>query len=195
MSLTLSIAGLFLSVIAVATSTLLLVRQTAFMRHSNEIPILTDLYQEFRTAEFQTAQDYVRNSLTLAYDPSLGISKLPDEARYAVRRVANFYTSLGALVALGLADEKFVVSLLGNPADRSWKVLEPYILREREIQDNNDILAFYEDIIYRIRENCPVIKAYGIKLKKLTNAPASVGYFQRTPWGGDVDPQPGSDES
>jgi hypothetical protein len=174
MSLTLSIAGLFLSVIAVATSTFLLVRQTAFMRHANEIPILTDLYQEFRSAEFQKAQDYVRDSLPPASDPSLGISKLPDEARYSVRKVANFYTSLGALVALGLADEKFVVSLLGNPADRSWRVLEPYILREREIQGNDDILAFYEDMVHRIRENYPVIGAYGIKLKRVTNSPTSV---------------------
>ena len=125
------------------------------------------------------AQDYVRNSLTSACDPSLGISKLPDEARYSVRKVANFYTSLGALAALGLADERFVVSLLGNPADRSWKILEPYILRERDIQDNDDILAFYEDLIHRIRENFRVIRACGIKLKRVTASPTSVDYAQR----------------
>jgi hypothetical protein len=195
MSLTLSIAGLFLSVIAVATSTLLLVRQTAFMRHANEIPVLTDLYQEFRSAGFQSAQDYVRNSLTSACDPSLGISKLPDEARYSVRKVANFYTSLGALVALGLADEKFVVSLLGNPADRSWKVLEPYILRERDIQDNDDILAFYEDMVHWIRENFPVIEAYGIKLKRVTASPTSVDFSQRRRRADNIGSQPSGDKS
>ncbi|HEX3958851.1 MAG TPA: hypothetical protein VHZ03_19850 [Trebonia sp.] len=194
MSLGLSIAGLFLSVIAVGASTLLLVRQTAFMRHANEIPILTNLYQEFRSPDFQKAQDYVRNSLAPSFNSSLGISELPDEARYYVRKVANFYTSLGALIVLRLADEKFVISLLGNPADRTWKVLEPYILREREVQGNDDILAFYEDMVHRIRENYPVTKAYGIKVKRVTNSVMTIGYFQRTPLADNMDTQVRNDE-
>jgi hypothetical protein len=167
MSDTLSIASLILSIIAVVTSTLFLVRQTLFMRHANEIPISVDLYQEFRSVEFQSAEEYVLKSLAANYEPSIGLSNLPDEARNATYRVAAFYSSLGALVALGMADERFAVSLLGDAAERDWRTLEPYIFRERELCGDAYVFAFYEDLVCRTRENYPVTEAYGLKFKRV----------------------------
>jgi hypothetical protein len=169
MSNTLSIVSLILSVVAVATSTLFLVRQTTFMRHANEIPISVDLYQEFRSAEFQTAEEYVLKSLSGSHNPSIGLSNLPNEARNPSYRVAAFYSSLGALVALGLVDERFAVSLLGDAAERAWRTLEPYIFNERRICGDDYVFAFYEDLVCRTRENYPVTKAYGLKFKRVSD--------------------------
>lgn len=117
MNTVLAVASILLSLLAVATSTLLLVHQTLFMRHANEIPVSVDLYQEWRSAEFQTAREYLRKSLSSRHDSSTGLSALPKEARNPGYRVAAFYSSLGALVALGLVDERFAVSLLGDATE------------------------------------------------------------------------------
>jgi hypothetical protein len=167
-SLVLSIVGVLLSAIALAVSTLLIVRQTVFMRHANEMPVIVELYQEFRSTEFQAAHDYVLNELSGAFDPILGISKLPHRARIPALKVTTFYTSLGSLVLHGMVDEKFLISTLGTALDRAWTILEPYINGERELRGNTEILAFYEDLVCRTRENYPLSKAYGIRFKRVS---------------------------
>lgn len=169
MSIALNITSLLLSVVAVATSTLILVRQTVFMRHANEIPVSVELYQEFRSAEFQAAEEYVLKALLASNDQSIGLSNLPSEARNPSYRVAAFYSSIGALVTLGLVDERFAVSLLGDAAERDWRTLEPYIFRERQLCGDDYVFAFYEDFVCRIRENYPVTKAYGLKFKRVSD--------------------------
>jgi hypothetical protein len=159
MNSVLGIASIALSLIAVATSTLLLVRQTLFMRHANEIPVSVDLYQEWRTTEFQAARAYIRDSLSNNHKSSIGLEGLPSEARNATYKVAAFYSSLGALVALGLVDERFAVSLLGGSAEVDWTILEPYIFRQREINGSDYAFAFYEDFVCRVRMNYPLTEA------------------------------------
>jgi hypothetical protein len=68
---------------------------------------------------------------------------------------------------LGLAGERFVVAFLGTAANVTWDRLEPYVIREREIRGDGEILAFFEDFVCRIRENHPLEKAYGLELKKI----------------------------
>jgi hypothetical protein len=133
MTSALSIASILLSLVAVAITTLFLARQTLFMRHANEIPVPVDLYQEWRTTEFQAARSYVRDSLSSSYEPSMGLARLPIEARNPTYKVAAFYSGLGALVAFGLVDERFAVSLLGDPAAADWTILEPHTFSQREI--------------------------------------------------------------
>lgn len=169
MTLALNLVSISLAVVALATSTVFVVRQTTFMRHGNEMPVSITLYQEYRSADFQRAQNYVLDSLAASFGPESGLSNLADEARIPSSQVAAFYTSLGALVALGLVDEKFAVSILGSAAHRTWNILEPYIFREREIRDDRDTLAFYEDFVCRTRENHPLTKAYGLKFKRVNS--------------------------
>jgi hypothetical protein len=164
----LSIASILISLVAIATSTLLVVRQTLFMRHANEIPVSVELYQEWRSAEFQTARAYIRESLSSSYDSSMGLSKLPIEAYIPSYRVAAFYSSLGALVNLGLVDERFAVALLGGSAEADWRTLEPYILRQREMAGSDYVFAFYEDFVCRTRINYPITKAYGLRFKRVS---------------------------
>src|SRR3954468_11682462 len=97
-NLLISIVGLVLSIMALATSTLLLFRQTTFMRHANQIPVSLNLMREYRSADFQRAQDYVMAALSAEHDPSLGVTHLPQEARRPTAHITSLFSSLGGLV-------------------------------------------------------------------------------------------------
>ena len=175
MSLFISVAGLILSVAALATSTLLLFRQMTFMRHANQIPVSLNVMQEYRSADFQDARDYVLTALPAEHDPSLGFTHLPQEARRPAIQVTSLFSSLGSLVFFDMIDEKFVVSTLGYRVNEAWEVLEPYILNERKIRNDKDFQTFFEDLVCRIRENWPPEDAYGLKLKSARRTAPSTG--------------------
>jgi hypothetical protein len=137
------------------------------MRHTNEIPVATELHQEFRSTEFQQAYVFVLDSFSSTFDPSSGISNLPTEARIKSTRVAGLFTSLGGLVTLGLVDERYAVSLMGVQASRAWVILEPYIIHERKMRDDAEIYAFFEDLVCRAKDNYHLTKAYGIKFRRM----------------------------
>lgn len=167
-SLVLSVIGLLVSLIAAGISSFLLIRQITFQRHANQVPVAISLGQEYRSDDFQRAQDYVLNVLPSEHEPTSGVTRLPDEARRNVLRVITFFTGLGNLVFFDIADEEFVIGFLGNRIAKTWEVLEPYIAQERALENNPDFLVFFEDLVCRILERGPAIDAYHFKLKRLT---------------------------
>lgn len=169
MSLSLNLISLFLSIAALVASTLLLIRQTAFMRHANEIPVAIDLHQEFRSAEFQQAYIFVLDTLATTCSSDMGISKLPTGARIQCTKVGGLFSSLGGLVVLGLVDERYAVSLMGVQASRAWAILEPYITNERQARGDTEIYAFFEDLVCRTRDKYPLTKAYGIRFRRMAD--------------------------
>ncbi|MER6514628.1 hypothetical protein ABT158_47995 [Nonomuraea sp. NPDC001636] len=138
LSLLVNVFALVLSVLALVVSSITALKQYAMMRHANEVPILVDLMQEFRTDEFQQSETYVIERLAAEHDPDLGCSRLPDEPRLAVNAVTAFFSGFGALVAMRMADDALVVPLIGYRANRAWIALEPFIRRERELRGPND---------------------------------------------------------
>ncbi len=167
-SLILSIVGLATSLAAVGISSTLVIRQTRFQRHANQVPVAVSLGQEYRSDDFQLAQDYVLNALATAHEASSGVTGLPAEARRRVLRVTTFYTGLGGLVFFDIAEEEFVVGFIGNRIKGAWDALEPYILQERILMKNPDFLVFFEDLVCRTRERGRTVDTYHSKLKRLT---------------------------
>jgi hypothetical protein len=169
-SLFLSIVGVAISLAAVGVSAFLVIRQIKFQRHANQVPVAVSLGQEYRSEDFQLAQDYVLNVLPTEHEASLGVTGLPGEARRRVLQVVAFFTGLGGLVFFDIADEEFVVGFLGNRIERAWHALEPYIVQERILENNPDFVVFFEDLVCRIRERGPAVDAYRSKLKRLLSA-------------------------
>jgi hypothetical protein len=167
-SLILSIIGLALSLVATGISTFLVIRQTRFQRHANQVPVAMTLGQEYRSEDFQLALDFVMHVLPVRHDSGLGISHLPEDARRYARRVAAFFTGLAGLVFFDVADEEFAIGFFGNRASDVWDVLEPYIVRERAQENNPDFLVFFEDLVCRVRERGLAVNAYRSRLRKLT---------------------------
>jgi len=172
-SLILSLIGIVVSLGAVAVSTLLVIRQIRFQRHANEVPIAISMGQEYRTAEFQQALNYVTITLAEEHHVGLGLTNLPADAGEHALRVARFFTWLSGLVFFDIADEELIVGLLGSPINRAWEVLEPYILQERVAQNYPDAYVFFEDLVCRIRERELQVEEYSSKLKRLTPSPAA----------------------
>jgi hypothetical protein len=156
----LNILALGISLLSLAITGLIAARQSTLMRHSNELPIFVELTQEYRSEDYQRAELYVLRQLSTEQPASRGISNLPEGPRMAVTRVFSFYSALGAYVALGLADEQVVISLLGYSINRAWSALEPYILRERTLRNDDYHLIFFEELVCRTRDNWPPHVAY-----------------------------------
>jgi hypothetical protein len=87
----LNLAAVVFSLIAIVASTTTAVRQSKLMEHSNLLPILSDVFGEFRATEFFNDMQYVAHSLWKDFPPST--SQWPDlpEDKTHVRRVADFF--------------------------------------------------------------------------------------------------------
>lgn len=161
------IISLIISLVALLTAALLAIRQSILMRHTNELPIFIELTQEFRSRDFQRAEEYVLNQLAAEHSADLGISGLPEDAKAAVTTVLIFFNTFGAYVYFGLADEKIVVSLYAYRANRAWVALEPYIFAERRFRNDDYHVSFFEDLVCRIRDNWPPGVKYHLDEQRL----------------------------
>ena len=133
-ALSLNILALILSLAALAISAALALRQLRTMQQANLLPVVADFFQEFERQGLLQNFDYVTNELYTEYSPSLGFSRLPEPARTHITCLSNFNESLGMLVAHRVIDERVAISAFGSQCDRAWRLLEPFILREREIR-------------------------------------------------------------
>jgi hypothetical protein len=131
----------------------LAIRTSTLMRHTNELPIFTEMSQELRSRDFQRDETYVLQGLAGDHSPDLGISRLPEDAKAAVTSVLLYFNNLGAYVAFGLIDENIVVSMFAYRANRAWVSLEPYILEERRFRNDDYHVSYFEDLVCRIRDN------------------------------------------
>jgi hypothetical protein len=163
----LSVVSLVISLVSLLTAARLAVRQSALMRHANELPIFIELTQEFRSPDFQHAEEYVLRKLATEHSPDLGISNLPEDAKVAVSTVLTFFSTFGAYIAFGLADEKIVISIFGYRANRAWVALEPYILGERKLRNDDYHAGYFEDLICRVRDNWPPLVKYKLEVRRL----------------------------
>ena len=163
----LNVMALTISILSLLAATYLAARQYRITRHANELPILVQLTQELRSSEFQEAEDYALRVLEAEHSCDLGITNLPIRAKTAVTTLLTFYSSFGAYIILGLADEKVIVSLFGFRANRAWVALEKYIQQERILRNDSEYVAYFEDLVCRVREHWPPPKTYGILLLKM----------------------------
>lgn len=171
----LNIVALVISILSATLTVVIAFRQSGLTRHTNELPILVELTQEFRSTDFQQAEEYILSQLAEEASPEVGTSGLPADAKHAATTVNSLFISFGAYIVFGLADEKIVVSLFGYRADRLWRVLEPYVMAERALRGNdNNYCNFFEDLVCRTRDNWPVIEGYGIEVQHLND--------QMKPW-------------
>lgn len=169
--------ALILSAAALVVSLVMALKQVTIMRGSNQLPVLVELLQEFRSVDFQRAEAYVLERLAQENDPADGMTGLPEEARVAVNKVIGFFSGFGYYTTRRMADESLVIPLLGYRANRAWKVLDPFIRRERELRGNSDRYAcLYEHFVSRVRANMPLDTSFGLRLRTLPpEAPGSSG--------------------
>jgi hypothetical protein len=183
-----AVSGTVLNVTAVAVSFFALVfslffavQQLRVMRQTNQMPIFIDMIREFRSKEFQQAEQYVLHRLKYENSPDLGLLKLQDEALIAAATVYSFFGVLADLVIRGIISEEAAISTLGFRASNLWTAMEPFIVAERELRGDNDFACYFEDLVSRVRPNWPPEKYYGRTLHRLDGVNADAAAKQIIP--------------
>jgi hypothetical protein len=131
--LALSVVSVVIALLALTISTVLAARQTTLSRQANHVPVFIDLIAEFRSLDFNKNYDYVCRRLREEHDPLVGIAGLPDPARAALYDVAYFYQVIAGLLSLTILEEHAIVAMLHHRIGEVWKAIEPFVLREREL--------------------------------------------------------------
>jgi hypothetical protein len=169
-SLVLNVAALTISLVALSISATLTARQLSVMNRANALPVITSFFSEFQRSELLEHLDYVAKELHFEHSPDLGVSRLPEPARSHVSGLASFFEATGALVAWNVIDKRVAISSCGTQCDRAWRLLEPFILGEREARGGSRYQVYFEDLVCRIRETPPPVVERRMGLKQLPRA-------------------------
>jgi hypothetical protein len=154
-----SIVPLVLSGIAIILSFYAALKQIGISRKANSLPLVIDLFREYRCIKFKEHQDYVFNELRNKYSSvEHGISNLPKDARDHVRVFSFFFNNLGVLVYHKLADIELIISYMGGNIIRSWEILRPYIEKEIDLRGNGSpYQGYFRRLAFQIK-NHPKLK-------------------------------------
>jgi Domain of unknown function (DUF4760) len=147
---TLATFGTFVVIAATAIAALVQLRHA---RSSNQIEALAELREGTENPEMRSAERIVRHDLVqMMKDPAFRYELANQEAMTAqtqsswsdIRRVANFFENMGALVKNGLADERLVLDIFSDRVSFNWEVLSPVVVIVRESTTNEAIWENFE---------------------------------------------------
>jgi hypothetical protein len=167
-NLALNVVALAFSLVAIAVSSIIALRQVKIMQHSNLLPVMIDMFREFRAPEFKKHMDYIGESLWKeAPHESFGTSNLPEPARLHVTPVASFFNTVGVLVANEVITDLTVASYMGGSTIRAWSRLAPYIRNERTRRHDENYYLFFEHLAFLVSENPPSRLNARLKLRTM----------------------------
>jgi hypothetical protein len=167
-SLLINVAALAFSLLALITSTVIALRQSKLMQHSNLLPILNDLFERFRSPDFKHHLRYVTNELQDNYPPgTTDIDNLPEAADRHVAPVVDFFNLVGLLTANGIIDDLLVASYMGRSVKLAWKHTEPYIRAARRRRNDPNVSLFFEHLAYLMSKNEPSTINRRLRLGKM----------------------------
>ncbi|MFD5539845.1 hypothetical protein ACFWIJ_19025 [Streptomyces sp. NPDC127079] len=146
-TLLVNVVTLLLSMTAIGVTLLLTLRQIRLMNNSNQLPLVLDLFREWRSAEFVHSEERLWADLISGEGADQGISGLEQPIRDDVYHVCAFYQMLAYLVAFRVVDEDLVFLATHYRILRTWETVRPYALAERHIRgDPYAYLNFFEDL-------------------------------------------------
>lgn len=172
-----------ISVLAVIISLFATITSYIMSKKNNSIPIVVDMFQEFRSESFKNDQKFIFENLSVIYKPPVGYRELNPVHQRKVMHVSHFYDNLGLLVAHKIVDERLITSFMGEATLMTWKKLEPFIRRERELVlktngVNDDYQTFFEDLAARVLANPPHEIRNTLCLRKYDKNPTKYKYFK-----------------
>ena len=134
------------SIVALITSIVFALRQSRLMRYASDIPVMIDLFDEFRSSDFVRRERYVWTALGSDADPAQGFQGMPDDVYESAYNVCAYYQMVAYLVAFGRLDSRLAILPLHYRAIRTWSVVKPYVEGERILRgDRYSFLNFFED--------------------------------------------------
>jgi Domain of unknown function (DUF4760) len=147
---TLATFGTFLVIAGTAIAAIVQLRHA---RSSNQIEALAELREGTENPEMRLAERFVLHDLSKKLkEPGFRYQLINPRAMTAetqsswsdIRRVANFFENMGALVKSGLADKGFVLDIFNNRLLSNWEQLTPVVAIVRESTGRNAIWENFE---------------------------------------------------
>jgi hypothetical protein len=120
-------------------------KQYLLQKRSVNVPVVMEILTSFRDPQLHASLEAVTRNLPHA-DPSKGLGGLKPELRNHVFNVAYFFQMVAGLVLMDLADARVFTTLLRARLISTWTAMEPFIIREREINPSTgpEFLTLYE---------------------------------------------------
>lgn len=163
--------SLVFSALALAISAAVALRQLRLARHTNLLPVMIDMFQEFRQPEFKEHLAYIQDRLWDECPPQDSAGwPLPPAAWVHVAPATSFFNTVGLLVAHGVIDEIVPASYMGGSILRTWSRLAPYVHRERERRQDPNYLGFFEHLAFLAHRNPPSRLAVKLKLHRMPSS-------------------------
>jgi len=148
------VLALVISLIALTVSAYLAARQTKTAAAGYALPVVLEVFDQFRTPEFFTARQYVYHRLNVEFDPPVALVDLPVDVQTTVRLVAGRYDDLGKLVAHGIIDEDLIIGSNGTATRKVWAAVKPFVLLDRR-ENNATTWCYLEDLARRVERRPP----------------------------------------
>jgi hypothetical protein len=143
----LNVISLVFSVLAIGVSGLLTYRQVRHMQQANLLPVIIQLFGEFRADEFKTHLRFVEHELWTDADREvLGTEDMSDLAKSHVVPVQNHFNTVGILLANKVIDDVLVSSYMGGSVVMAWRQIGPYIYNERRRRGDPNYQGFFENL-------------------------------------------------
>jgi hypothetical protein len=122
--------------VVIATTAIAALVQLRHMRSSNQIAILTTVYETLESDHFAAARRYLTTELPPLLESDAGLALLagppPMAAETApIREVANFFENVGAFVKNGMIDKRIACDLWAGVVLQAWSATEPVVLIRR----------------------------------------------------------------
>lgn len=149
-----NLTAIVISVVSLAVSGLLAIRQNRTASAGYALPVVLEIFDQFRSEEFFDARRYVFDRLNKDFVSPVAYSDLPKEVRTKVRIVAGRYDDLGKLVAHDIVDEGLIIGSNGTAIRRVWESVAPFVLDERR-KSGQQTWRYLEDLACRATRTPP----------------------------------------
>lgn len=152
LSILINVAAIAISILALAVSTYLAVRQALAAKQANQIPVFVDLLREARSPEFRNRERSLWRELG-NYDQTKGFAGLPKERRDDAEVVCSYYSALAYCIAIGVVEHDLAVIPIHYRLLKTWESVYPFVIAEREIRgDGESFLNLLEDFVAEARQ-------------------------------------------
>jgi hypothetical protein len=148
-----SIASVFIAAVAVCIATWQVRASAKNAERSNALPVLSEIFSEWRSPEFRMSILYLISE-TPAASSSEGFASLPEIWREHAYKVCYFLDYLGVLVVRDIIREETIIGMMGTRIIQVWRAIEPHILAERQYRIRTypsdappGFLVYYEHLV------------------------------------------------
>lgn len=149
-----NVVAIVISAISLAVSGVLAIRQNRTASAGYSLPVVVEIFGQFRSEEFFEARQYVCDDLNQEFESPIAYTDLPPEVRTKVRIVGGRYDDLGKLVAHGVVAEELIIGSNGTAIRRVWESVAPFVYEERR-KSGALTWAYLEDLADRALRNPP----------------------------------------